>query len=195
MMRFIALFVLATLPASANPSFDCARADSGAERMVCAEPALADLDRELATTFRAALSGPDMTGRRAQVLRATQRGWIKGRDDCWKAEDEAICIRDGYALRIAELRADYEGARQDGITIGPLVYSCEGLAPRVAATFVNTGVPLVVLSWGEDDAVLPLTRAASGSRYADDDLTFWIKGDTATFEFENGVGVGCTLPG
>ena len=72
-----------------QPSFDCLKASSDAEELICADKKLAALDRRLATRFEAAMqaaraqdAGADAA---AKNLRATQRGWIKGRDDCWKA--------------------------------------------------------------------------------------------------------------
>lgn len=59
---------------AAGPSFDCAGARNAHERLICADPALAKADADLAGTYRAALDrlGPD--GRAA--LAATQRGRI-----------------------------------------------------------------------------------------------------------------------
>ena len=36
--------------------------------------------------------------------RAIQRGWIKGRNDCWKAGDLRQCVEESYQLRITELQ-------------------------------------------------------------------------------------------
>jgi len=51
MKRPVRLLTLLLAPAAANaaaPNLDCASAESSAEKLVCADPALAALDRELA---------------------------------------------------------------------------------------------------------------------------------------------------
>jgi hypothetical protein len=40
-------------------------------------------------------------------LKAEQRGWIKGRNECWKTTDKVACARKSYEARIAELQARY----------------------------------------------------------------------------------------
>ena len=65
-----------TGPALAPPSFDCARAGSAAEKLVCGDAELAALDRQLAARYAQATDADP----------AVQRGWVKERDACWKAE-------------------------------------------------------------------------------------------------------------
>lgn len=36
--------------------------------------------------------------------RAFQRGWIKGRSDCWKAEDARACVETSYRTRMVKLQ-------------------------------------------------------------------------------------------
>jgi uncharacterized protein len=62
-----------------------------------------DLDKERAAVYKQAL--PKET--KDDMLKAHQRGWIKGRDDCWKADDEKKCMADEYRLRIKELKEKY----------------------------------------------------------------------------------------
>jgi uncharacterized protein len=38
----------------------------------------------------------------------TQRGWVKGRNDCWKSADHLQCTQAAYETRIAALQARYE---------------------------------------------------------------------------------------
>ena len=57
----------------------------------------------MAKTWSAALkkSGNDNT------LKAVQRGWVKGRNECWKSTDPISCIKGEYQLRINELQKIY----------------------------------------------------------------------------------------
>ncbi|MBN9888970.1 lysozyme inhibitor LprI family protein [Salipiger abyssi] len=107
------LILGSTLPLAARaqdePAFDCTRAESSAEKLVCDDAALGALDRRLADRFGAALAvtrGLDAGAQEAEdTLRATQRGWIKGRDECWKEPDLRACVETEYLRREAELTA------------------------------------------------------------------------------------------
>jgi len=39
-----------------------------------------------------------------KLLKAEQRGWIKGRDDCWKSDEMRGCVKREYRYRIDALR-------------------------------------------------------------------------------------------
>src|SRR5512137_1696094 len=77
-----------------SPSFDCAKASGRIEQLVCKDAGLASLDRKLADAYAKALkSWPADV---AKEQRAIQRGWIKGRDECWKAGDLRACVENEY---------------------------------------------------------------------------------------------------
>lgn len=113
--RLSAVTVLLVVPvlgyAQEGPAFDCAKAESSAEKLICEDPALAALDRRLATRFATALDvakGLDTGAKEAEdTLRATQRGWISGRDECWKEPDLRVCVETAYLRREAELVAGF----------------------------------------------------------------------------------------
>ena len=169
--------------ALAEPSFDCTKAESSAEEAVCASDALAALDVEVSRLFGLALNGPNQAD--AATLKAYQRGWIKGRDDCWKADNLERCVRDSYALRIDELRRENADARaEEGGSTGPFAYVCEGIDAGVSASFIQAGDPLAVLRWRETVLVLGLAPSGSGARYQGDEAGFWSKGDEAVLTFE-----------
>ena len=88
--------------AQTGPSFNCsANLSSSIETLICGSEALSILDRQMASTYSAALK---KAGSQAKRLKAEQRGWIKGRNDCWKADDKQACVRDSYNQRLVELR-------------------------------------------------------------------------------------------
>ena len=97
--------VLLSLSLYANqPSFDCSKVKKNSpEGLICSSDKLMNLDNELATVYKQAL--PKAT--KEDMLKAHQRGWIKGRNDCWKAKDEEQCMVDEYKLRIKELKEKY----------------------------------------------------------------------------------------
>lgn len=108
---YLAAIGAAAAQAAEGPSFDCGRAESSAEKLVCEDQALAEADRRLAARYEAAVAvamGLD-AGSKATLdeLEATQRGWIKGRDDCWKAEDLRDCVEYAYESREGALVAQF----------------------------------------------------------------------------------------
>lgn len=181
---------------AASPSFDCTKADSSAEEAVCASDSLSAVDREMARLYGLAVNGPHMTADRLNELKAIQRGWIKGRNDCWKADiGLEPCIAQSYALRIHEIREGYADAREgEGASLGPFAYVCEGLDAPISAVFINAGDGMVSLKWLDSVMVLPRERSASGSRYLDAaGNSFWIKGDEAMMETPDGGSMPCRV--
>jgi len=88
---------------AASPSFNCAKATHEAEKLICKDAELASLDRDLAQLYAAVLK--NTPARDQKLLKAEQRGWIKGRDDCWKSSDARGCIVEAYQDRTSELEA------------------------------------------------------------------------------------------
>lgn len=86
----------------APPSFDCAKASSEVEKLICGDPELAQLDRSLSDLYHRVLE--DTPAGEQKRLKTEQRGWVKGRDDCWKAEDLRDCVAREYRARIDELK-------------------------------------------------------------------------------------------
>ena len=173
-----------------EPSFDCSKVDSSAEEAICVSEDLAALDLELARLYGLALKGPHMTAERKATLKAKQRGWIKGRNDCWKARiGLEPCVAGSYVMRIDEIRTGYADARSDdqnGASTGPFAYRCDGFDALVSAVFVNAGTPRVSLRWHEEGVVLKIVPSGSGAKYASDNyqagtFMFWTKADEAIF--------------
>ena len=188
----LAATTLATVPgldvvtlaaAQDRPSFDCAAATSEAEKIVCADPALAALDRRLTERYAAAVAKVKTFGgggaRALAELQATQRGWIAGRNDCWKATDKAACVKQEYLRRDADLVARYMLEKPTATA----AFACDGNpANEVDVSFFDTALPAVRLEYGDSIDTGTRTPTAPGTRY---DASFgrylWIKGDEATF--------------
>lgn len=180
-------------------SFDCAKADNSAEEAVCDDPRLARLDVELSRLYQLALNGPNMSSDRLRELKSMQRGWIKGRDDCWKSDVGLNgCIAGSYAIRIDEIRTGYFDARQDdsnGISTGPFAYDCAGLGAALSAVFVAADPALLSMRW-RDYWITPVAvPAGSGSKYevttVDGSFEFWFKGDEVRFTLADGTVLEC----
>ena len=92
----LSAFLLAAQPGFAQ-SFDCAKAQTRVEKMVCADQGIADLDEYLGRYYSAARQA--MPGA-ASCLQADQSQWLKAtRDAC----ADASCLKSAYLERLAEL--------------------------------------------------------------------------------------------
>lgn len=177
-----------------GPSFDCLKASTSAEELVCADKKLSALDRRLAKRFAAAMAtakAQDAGSEDAiKFLRATQRGWIKGRDDCWKSDDLHRCVMDNYLLREGELVAGW--MLQEPASA--VTYTCDGNpANEITALFFDTELPSVRLEYGDSIETGSNVPTASGSKYAARfGRSIWTKGDNATVVWEEGVEMNCT---
>lgn len=170
--RFALLALIGLLLASlqaAEPSFSCAQVAAGStEELICQTSALAELDQNMAGVYQQASA--KAVNQHPPVLKAEQRGWVKGRNDCWKADDRVQCVTEGYRLRIAELQARY--ALLKGV--GPVHFQCDGLpAKEVIATYYPTEPATLLAEFGDSVALMYQQPAASGSKYQGRNESFW----------------------
>ena len=150
-----------------KPSFDCAAAASEAEKLVCKDPELAVLDRRLAEVFARAKAAPGADQAR---LTAEQRGWVKGRDDCWKSVERSRCVSEAYMTRTVQLQLD------NGETTVPdaIAYDCDDNSKRFTVVYYNDLDPeSAVVTWGDDQAIVFPMMAASGARYGREGMEIW----------------------
>jgi len=161
--------MMSGLAHAASPAFNCAQVEAGSiEEMICNDEKLAALDRKLAEVYGAA--SKKAVNEHPPVLKVEQRGWIKGRNDCWKSDDKRRCVEDAYVLRIAELQARYRLVP----ATGPVFYACDG-DPRneVIATFFQTDPPTLVAERGDQVSLMYLQPAGSGSKYQGRNESLW----------------------
>jgi len=152
-----------------GPSFACdkVKADS-IEDMVCRDEDLSALDRKLSRVYAAAAK--IATKERPPRLKAEQRGWIKGRNECWKSDDKRACVEDAYVRRIAELQASYRLVPGKG----PFRFVCDGnSANEVVATFFQTTPPTLIAERGDSVSLMVLQRSGSGAKYQGRNESFW----------------------
>ncbi|GJL59936.1 MAG: lipoprotein [Nitrospirales bacterium] len=152
-----------------GPSFACNKVVAGSiEALICEDEELSALDRKLSDVYASA--SIKATNEHPAVLKAEQRGWIKGRDDCWKSEDTRGCVRDGYTRRIAELQARYRLVPHSG----PVSFMCEdNFANEVVATFFQTRPPTLIAERGDSVSLMFLQPSGSGAKYQGRNETFW----------------------
>ena len=154
---------------AAGPSFDCGKVEKGSiEELICKDDELSALDQKMAEVYAAA--SKKAVNEHPPVLKAEQRGWIKGRNDCWKEADKRKCVEESYRRRIAELQARYRLVSAKG----PFWYICDG-DPRneVVVTFFKTDPPTLEAERGDQVSLMYLAPSASGSKYQGRNETFW----------------------
>jgi len=87
------LVPLALALAASASSFDCTKATTNVEKMICADPELAAADRAVAETYRAAKA------RSMKGVVADQQRWLAGRNECANRN----CVVSHYDDRLFEL--------------------------------------------------------------------------------------------
>jgi uncharacterized protein len=189
----LALFLVA-VPALAlaqtNPSFDCSqKLTSSVEQRICKDPKLAALDRQLADVYAAAQA--KATEADKQALTASQRGWIKGRNDCWKNTDVPACVAVAYHDRISELQARYALIP----AVGTGRYLCAGPpAQELTAEFFETDPPTAMIQFSGATQFMRVARSGSGARYAGGNRQFWEHQGVATLRWNaSGKELSCPM--
>ena len=155
---------------AAAPSFDCSKAEGQVEALICKDADLAALDRKLAAAYDRALERVRQDG--YEDPRPIQRGWVKGRNDCWKADDVRACVETSYKQRIAELQIQYG----DMEVPAQVDYHC-GNMDLAVVFYRETDPPTAVLTpigpRGQDQVIAFLARSGSGARYEGRNVELW----------------------
>ena len=76
-------------------SFDCAKATTKIEKMICADPELSKLDEEMSKIYKTA----QQDEKQAESIRQTQKQWMKVRNSC----TDAACVKRAYEMRLSSL--------------------------------------------------------------------------------------------
>lgn len=162
------LMTLGTSVEATTPAFDCKKVSGSVEQLICNDAELAALDRKMAEVFAAAKK--KTINERPPMLKPEQRGWIKGRNDCWKSDDVRLCVSDEYKHRIAELQARYRLVPMRG----PFFFACEGnAANEVVVTYFETSPSSLIAERGDQVSFMLVQQSGSGSRYQGRNEQFW----------------------
>jgi uncharacterized protein len=84
-------------------SFNCAKASTQVERMICDNPRLGELDSELAEAYQIALRDSPWASANRRI-RAEQKAWIARRDRCRNPG----CVRRMYQMRLGKLHSEVD---------------------------------------------------------------------------------------
>ena len=152
-----------------GPSFDCSKVEAGSiEGMICKDEGLAAMDRKLAEVYDVA--SHKAVNEHPPVLKAEQRGWIKGRNECWKDDDKRRCVENQYIRRIAALQAQYRLVSASE----PVFYACDGdPSNEVIATFFQTDPPTLIAERGDRVSLMYLQPSGSGAKYQGGNESLW----------------------
>ncbi|PSS58146.1 MliC family protein [Pseudomonas sp. BBP2017] len=167
LVQLTCLLPIGTALAAEGPSFSCDKAE-GVALKVCQSPQLSKLDRDLAALYKRVLGQADSDSQKQ--LKATQRGWIKGRDECWKASDVDACVLEQYQVRMVKLQI------QSGAVLVPAAveFDCNDGSMPFTAVFYNQLEPrAAVLTYGSDQAIALALPSGSGSKYGAQGVEFW----------------------
>lgn len=102
MSRFIFLFVstIFFLNFAHGASFDCKKASTTVEKIICSDPALGKLDEVLASNY-SNMGAADIGDGARNALKSTQKTWISQRNKCL----DSACLTSSYEKRIDEICA------------------------------------------------------------------------------------------
>lgn len=145
-----------------GPAFDCSQSSAlnTIEQTICADEWLSALDRKMAAVYAAAQQ--KARNEHPPVLAAEQRGWIKGRNECWKETHPRDCAGELYERRIAELQARYQLIAASG----PVFFSCDGNpAKEVVVTFYRTNPATLIAEFGDSVSLMYQVPGIDGLRY------------------------------
>jgi uncharacterized protein YecT (DUF1311 family) len=154
-----------------GPTFDCAKAQGEVEKLICSDSSLAALDRKLAEVYKAATA--KAKGKLGTQLREEQRGWVSGRNDCWKAKVQTWitatwtvdtvkdCVNAQYRLRTSELQALWRLVPPKKVS-----YVCQNNpANEIVANFFETDPATIRLERGDRTVTMWQVGATSEGKY------------------------------
>lgn len=107
----VTLLACAGPACAAAPSFDCAKATTADERLVCADPALAQADANLAGVYHTVMDAlrPGATPTAREVFETSERSWLRfaqlacSTSKAQSSKDRAACLSASYRGRAHRL--------------------------------------------------------------------------------------------
>ena len=94
--------------AQEDPSFDCVKASTQIEKVLCSggNSGMGWIDQTMAALYKEVREAP---GTDASTLQANQRAWLARRNKCTGSDEEVMgCLFDSYRSRFAELSSSYD---------------------------------------------------------------------------------------
>lgn len=129
-------------------SFDCAKAKTKIDKLVCGDPKLSDLDDKLSALYKKVLELSPVP----EDSKEQQREWVKGSRNTCK---DAACLEKAYASRISELEEDLKNLPFKPSLEKPLLTFPARSGEQIDATHIVKKEPLELtgrISYGHDPA-------------------------------------------
>ena len=111
-------------------SFDCSRAQTKVEKLICSDAELSKLDEDLAIAYKTALKASDFPT--SLRLQSNQKQWLKKRDDCTAER----CVKNSYEARLSSLENSIN-SKQAGIENSPELAQKTGASNQKICTEVS----------------------------------------------------------
>jgi len=169
-------------------SFDCTRASTSVEKLICRDPQLAQMDIELNRLYQLALTDEHSVPPPKKV-ETDQLFWIDSRNQCGAGADARSCTVQRYAERAYQLRQGSAIARTrdpSRLSDGPVNFRCTGLNSTVAATYFHVQPAILFLKWADTSVMLSQVPGGSATLYTSADprtnYRFWQDGNQALFQ-------------
>jgi uncharacterized protein YecT (DUF1311 family) len=83
-------------PTTAGPSFDCSKAASAVEKLICSTPELSAADAEMASFYKKNIAA---SGDNSAAVKQGQRAFLSARNQCATVE----CVAEAYRARYEQL--------------------------------------------------------------------------------------------
>lgn len=117
-------------------SFDCTKATTRVERLICDNPELSKLDDELNASYKTALQDEA----HAEAIRQAQKQWLKKRNACVDVD----CVKQVYEERFSSLNS---------ISNAPAALMDKESTGSISTTTINEPRAYYLLMMSEDDSV------------------------------------------
>jgi uncharacterized protein len=175
--------VISATALAQDPTFDCAKAQGEVEELICSDTSLAALDQKLDQVYKAASA--KAKGKLATELREMQRGWVGGRNDCWKAKEQTWitatwtvntvndCVDAQYRLRTSELQALWHLVPPKTVS-----YACQNNpANEVVANLFETDPATIRLERGDRTVTMWQVGPVGEGKYEGQNVSLVKKGN------------------
>ncbi len=155
-----------------KPGFDCTKARTAIEKLICDEPNLAQADADLQDAYKAARKQMLAVHGEEKQLREDQRNWLKERDEqCSRGQDSSIPEQADAMVNCLLARYSRQNAALNVIGRPPIALQLPADV-AIDGVYRNENGELTLSSQADGGAKFVLsTQAARGICYADGKAT------------------------
>lgn len=171
--RWMGLIACLIFSQTQAASFDCAKAGTKVEKLICADWELSKLDDELAVAYAEALKSTDPAS-----IKVEQRAWIKERNTCMNV----FCIKRAYENRMRAIsnlnkQSAPASTEPDGIALAGSFVPNARCANPVNEVWQRQCYPpdIVKLEWELAQVYAAVSASGKGANKIKADQSIWIK--------------------